>query len=107
MPQQAFSPCAPAQRREEEQMILVELVAAAIFVGALCLVLLIALTRIPRAIQRWRYNRSIHGQIDRKQQQIDEQDRYIERLNLEILAEEIDARRELKTAYRDLAMQKR
>ena len=89
-------------------MVLVEAIAALVFLSVIIAGVVVAAVIVPRQLARLRFSRSLEGRIARKQQQLDSQDAYLAEVSAEISDPEIpDSRRQHLSTYHELASKKR
>jgi hypothetical protein len=85
-----------------------EALVGLVFVVGVVVIVYAALTLVPRWLRKWRYKRSIEGRIEQKEQELGEQDSYLQEITWEMgMQETSESRRQMLSAYRELATLKR
>jgi hypothetical protein len=85
-----------------------EALVGLVFVVGVVVTVYAALTLVPRWLRKWRYKRSIEGRIEQKEQELGEQDSYLQEITWEMgMQETSESRRQILSAYRELATLKR
>jgi uncharacterized membrane protein YgaE (UPF0421/DUF939 family) len=96
--------------RPEEGLVvaILEVLIGLVFVGTVLGVVLAALILLPKLFQRWRYSRSLEGRIARKEQELMNQDSYLQEVTQEIADQATsESRRSMLSTYQELATLKR
>jgi uncharacterized membrane protein YgaE (UPF0421/DUF939 family) len=87
---------------------ILEVLIGLVFVGTVLGVVLAALILLPKLFQRWRYSRSLEGRIARKEQELMNQDSYLQEVTQEIADQATsESRRSMLSTYQELATLKR
>ena len=89
-------------------MAILEALVGLVFVVGVLGIVYAALTLVPRWLRKWRYKRSLEGRIEQKEQELREQDSYLQEITREIGSRETsESRRRMLSAYRELATSRR
>jgi hypothetical protein len=87
---------------------ILEALVGLVFVVGVLGIVYAALTLVPRWLRKWRYKRSLEGRIEQKEQELREQDSYLQEITPEIGSPETsESRRRMLSAYRELATLRR
>jgi biopolymer transport protein ExbB/TolQ len=87
---------------------ILEALVGLVFVVCVLGIVYAALTLVPRQLRKWKYKRSIEGRIEQKEQELREQDSYLQEISLEIGSRQTsESRRRMLSAYRELATLRR
>ena len=89
-------------------MAVLEAVAGLVFIGVILASVIAIVIVVPKLIARWKWKHSLEGRIAAKQQELDEQDTYLNTLTRQITDSKTPAaRKAMLSTYRELALEQR